>query len=216
MSKDKKKLGVKAIFGLVAGLALLVGMCGLCSQDVLDLFNVSPPKLPEVEASISGTTLADYTGELSETKAVWAKDAEASSEKLGGYSEEYAKGAATGAPDVYPKLEDSPLAWSPAPRNVRQTLSGEQWLTLTFPPTSTTRLLIVESFDPGSIVRIDDVSGTPTELWSGEAKAPGLEGRILEVTLPEARKITKVRINFDVRNIDGRPQIDAVGLVPAP
>jgi len=213
-TRPRKPGRATQIVGCVGGLALMIFMCGMCGGDVLDGLSLTEADLPPVDASIPGADAQPFTGKLDDLKVHWAEGVrEASSEQNLGLATEYAPHQATGAPDVFPVVGDNVHAWSPGPINVRQTLSGEQWIILEYAPTDTGDILVVESHAPGSLVRVDDLTDTATILWAGLVPANGSDGRILRIHLPTPRRISALRLNFDVHKIDGRPQLDAVGLV---
>lgn len=178
-------------------------------------FVVDPPApltlLPSVDRALDGatvrerSTLDDAPGQIA-----WATSSH-------GFSSQYADPAwsaaqAVGRPDVFPRHGDLQEAWaSKAPD------AGTEWLILGFDTTEpATAVRIVETLHPGALVRVDDVSGpTSVALWAGTTESLTDRSRVLEVVLPEARAITRLRLVLDTRRVAGWNEIDAVGLVGA-
>lgn len=117
-----------------------------------------------------------------------------------------------GPPDVFPQSGDRDGAWASA-----TTDGGEEWVTVRFPsPVRAASIVWLETFNPGAVSRIDDVSdGVATTLWSGAMPAPaeGVSGPELNLLTP--RVITAVRLVLDTRRVAGWNEIDAIGLIPA-
>ena len=76
----------------------------------------------------------------------------------------------------------------------------------------------VETFNPGAIARVDDVSdpSTPVNVWEGAVSAPGPHATVWTLTLPAPRVITALRLVLDTSRVAGWNEIDAIGLIPAP
>ncbi len=118
-----------------------------------------------------------------------------------------------GPPDVYPTLGDAPGAWAS-----QATHGGPEWITVDFgEPVQATGLLWVETFNPGAVVRVDDVStpSSPVVLWEGVGRA-GHAAAVPTLTLVHPRMMSAVRLVLDTRRVAGWNEIDAVGLVRAP
>jgi hypothetical protein len=75
----------------------------------------------------------------------------------------------------------------------------------------------VETFNPGALVRVDDVTepAHPVLLWAGETPKAG-SSRVLRFELPVPRRMNAVRLVLDTRGSKQWNEIDAVGLVTAP
>ncbi len=118
-----------------------------------------------------------------------------------------------GPPDVFPLSGDRDGAWASA-----ATDGGEEWVTVRFPsPVRAASIVWLETFNPGAVSRIDDVSdGGATTLWRGVMPAPTESVSAPELTLLTPRMITAVRIVLDTRRVAGWNEIDAIGLIPAP
>jgi hypothetical protein len=137
-----------------------------------------------------------------------------------------------GAPDVYPKHDGyAKRAWAPhyAPYGLR-------WIAVSFGarhPASA--VLIYESSHPGSVVRVEDLTGRedrsaelqgPEVLWEGHLPVLGKnakplpfpcwadKSRVLRVDLAPPREISALRLVVDTGK-GCNSQIDAVGLVLA-
>jgi len=124
-------------------------------------------------------------------------------------AEGWSASRALGPPDVYPNRGDLPDAWAS-----RTPDGGIETLELTFDTELPTRsIIIVETHNPGAVVRIDDVTPgrSPVTIWEG-SPAPYQSPRMLLVSLPQARKITALRLVLDSKSTPGWNQIDAVGL----
>ncbi len=132
-----------------------------------------------------------------------------------GYSTQYSTGAnaagtALHEPDVYPAYGDLPQAWAS-----RATDGGTEWIEVRFlQQVLATSVLWAETFNPGAVVRVDDLTdpAAPTVLWEGTAPAPTASSVMAEVTLPAPRWIRVVRIVLDTRRVAGWNEIDAIGL----
>ena len=141
---------------------------------------------------------------------VWAtRGVDASSEFQ---ADDWSRRQLVGPPDVYPAHGDHQRAWATRGEN-----DGLEWVTVEFARSIDARgVVVVETFNPGAIVRIDDLSrpGETVGLWSGST-APARTSRLLHLALPTARPITRLRLLLDTRKVPGWNEIDAVGLLPA-
>jgi len=143
----------------------------------------------------------------------WAVTARASSEYR---TTDYGAARATGAPDV-PRHGDHRNAWASKTPD-----SGEEWLDLTFPsPVNATEIHVVQSFNPGTLVRIDviDAADRPVNVWNGPDETAYPKDRIgtLIARFPRtAQPVARVRLTLDTKKIPGWNSIDAVALVTAP
>ncbi|MDB4929741.1 MAG: blaR0, partial [Myxococcaceae bacterium] len=170
---------------------------------------------PRPAAAIGGATLR-YAVLAPEAFAVrgveWA-------DEVTGFSSEYsttanAAAAVRGAPDVYPRYGDLAGAWAS-----RTTDGGEEWIEVRFAlPVATTQVLWVETFNPGAVSRVDDLSdpAAPVLLWEGVASARPPSSVMAELTLPAPRTIRALRLVLDSRRVPGWNELDAVGLARSP
>ncbi len=140
----------------------------------------------------------------------WASAARASSE----YRETgYSAAQATGAPNVA-RAADDPRAWAPKLPD-----AGEEWLEVTFAQAvRATEARVVQSFQPGAIVRIDtiDESGTATTVWTGPDQTvyePGRIGVLSATFNAPAKPVVRLKIVLDTRRVASWNEIDAVELI---
>lgn len=215
-------LSFNAIFTLVAmgALALVVLVVFLATRgagaqagpDVVGGRAADAP--PAVSSTVPGARMA-YAPASRESLAargvVWASTVD-------GVSSEYSKAQnaaadALGPPDVFPGHGDVDGAWAS-----RETDAGYEWITVRFPrAVRASAVLWVETFHPGAVVRVDDLSdpGGSVALWQGRAPDPGAPAAVAEVTLPAPREVTVLRVVLDTRLVAGWNELDAIGLVPA-
>ncbi len=158
---------------------------------------VAPPASPEIGAG----------------NVIWATSARASSEYR---STEYSAARAVGAPDV-PRASDNGKAWASKLPD-----AGPEWIELAYaPPVAAAGVRVVQSFNPGAIVRIEvvDAEGKSVEVWTGPDRtlyAAGAVG-VLDMSFPRAvGPVAKVKLTLDTARVRGANEIDAVGLLPAP
>lgn len=119
-----------------------------------------------------------------------------------------------GPPDVYPRHGDLDGAWAS-----HETDLGPEWIEVRFPlPVRAASVVWVETFNPGAVVRLDDVSdpANPVVLWEGAAGRIPAMAVVGEVTLDAPRTISAVRMVLDTRRVAGWNELDAIGLAPAP
>ncbi len=162
-------------------------------------------------ASVAGATASTWDVDdngLVAAHVQWASGASASSEYE---TNRWSAARATGEPNVFPRHGDDPQAWASHASD-----GGGEWLDVTWSsPVAATGLVVVETFNPGALARIDDLSGAqPVTLWQGTA-APSSSSRVLRVTLPDKREISRLRLVLDTSRVAGWNEIDAVGLLPA-
>ena len=140
---------------------------------------------------------------------VWASSVSAYSSQFQSADNSAAK--ALFEPDVYPNYGDDVNAWAPDRADL-----GPEWITVAFPrATNASAVVIVETSVPGSLVRIDDVSGpAPVVLFEGTTQVFE-SSRVLSLELPEPRLIRAIRVVLDTRRASGWNEIDAIGLHPA-
>lgn len=120
---------------------------------------------------------------------------------------------ALGPPDVYPSDGDHDGAWASL-----ATDDGVEWITVRFAhPVTAGAVVWAETFNPGAVVRVDDVSdpAAPVTLWAGEAPRTTEAADFAELTMPAARSVSAVRLVLDTRRVAGWNEIDAIGLIPA-
>ncbi|KAH3829119.1 hypothetical protein DPMN_131107 [Dreissena polymorpha] len=122
-----------------------------------------------------------------------------------------------GPPDVYPKHEQNPLAWSVSPANVKST---EEFLELEFAiPVKVGHVDIYETYKAGSVTSIqglrlsDDVWVT---LWSTDTPEEINTSRIFSPPLKVTSFFTNIiRINMDATLSSDYIEVDAVKLITA-
>ncbi len=75
-------------------------------------------------------------------------------------------------------------------------------------------MVIVETFNPGAVARVDDITPgrEPLVLWRGRC-SPHQAPHVLSVEIGD-RELSAVRIVLDTARIPGWNEIDAIGLVP--
>lgn len=197
---------VAALGGLVAVgvIAALVGRSAAPARRTL----------PSVAQTLSGASLAYGfvpPQALSARPIAWASAVLSRSSEYS--STRNAAGDALGPPDVYPRSGDLSGAWASS-----ATDGGYEWITVRFAtPVRASSVLWAETFNPGAVARVDDVSegAPPTTLWEGNSGAPATAAAIGELRLPAPREINAVRLVLDTRRVAGWNEIDAIGLVPA-
>jgi hypothetical protein len=139
--------------------------------------------------------------------------------EVAGFSSEFsaitnAAAGVRGAPDVYPQYGDIDGAWASL-----TTDAGEEWIEVRFEaPVTTTKVLWVETFNPGAVTRVDDVSdpGAPAVLWEGASPPQPAASAVAELTLPAPRTIRALRLVLDSPRVPGWNEIDAIGLARSP
>jgi hypothetical protein len=184
---------------------------GLVTDDSLPEATVPPPppaarEFPKAANAIEGATV--IVDDRLPADARWATS-------VVRYSTTYSQGAwsperALGAPDVWPASGDDNRAWATKRRD-----DGPEWLTLRVPKGPASSIVIVETFNPGTVVRVDALAedGTATTLWQGKSPVAG-PSQVLRVKLPAPREIDVVRVVLDTRVIPGWNELDAVGVTP--
>jgi len=174
--------------------------------------STTPPPAPASALSAAQVALAelDERNILQDAKGQWASAARASTQ----YGEErYSARQATGAPDV-PSHVDDPHAWAPSTSERQQ-----EWLEVTFAkPVSATELRIRQSFNPGTIVRVDviDTDGRSVATWSGHDSSAYPPDQIawFAIRFPATQvPVQRARIVLDTPAAKGWKEIDAVQLV---
>ena len=161
---------------------------------------------------VTGQTMKVWNADVittAEEGTVWASAATGVSSQFG--ASDWSGAQAVGVPNVLPKHADDKRAWAPLKKN-----EGGEWISVRFPPLARTgSIVIVETFNPGAVVRIDDLSdpAAPVVLWNGTTQSK-TSSRILSLELGEPRAISEVRVVLDTTMVNGWNEIDAIGLVP--
>lgn len=202
-----------------AVMGTIVAMIGIAAAAVAVSAIRSPAPTPVVRPPLPVRPANELTGAtmrftnpspaaLNDRGVVWAS-------AVSGFSSEYsptrngARGV-IGAPDVYPRHGDLDGAWAS-----HETDYGPEWIEVRFAtPTSALSVVWVESFNPGAVVRVDDVSDAtaPTVLWEGTSGEVPSMSVVAEVALPRSRVISAVRLMLDTRRVAGWNEVDAIGL----
>lgn len=195
---------------VAAGLLVVFGAIGMLAGDS-GARHGSAPARPS--ASVQGATLGYSTPEPSELSArgvLWASG-------VRGFSSQYsatrnAAAAVLGAPDVYPSVGDLSGAWASESKN-----RGAEWIAVEFPtPFVAQSVLWAETFNPGAVIRVDDLSdpNAPTVLWESASDVHVTGSLIAELRLPAPRTIRALRFVLDTSRVTGWNEIDAIGLAP--
>ncbi len=166
-----------------------------------------PP--PAVSTSVAGARFA-YRSDLPAGTVQWATSVVDHTSEFS--ATRNAANDVLGPPDVFPRSGDVDGAWAPL-----QTDGGYEWITVRFAaPVRAAAIVWVETFNPGAVMRVDDLSdpSAPTSLWLGSTGGSG-HAAVAELTLPGARTVSAVRIVLDTRRVSGWNELDAIGLVPA-
>lgn len=173
----------------------------------------SPPR-PRPALTVGGASIyrsAVPAADLAGRSVTWAS-------AVTGFSSEFspstnAAAGVRGAPDVYPQSGDLGGAWAS-----RATDVGEEWIEVRFPAAEpVVSVLWAETFNPGAVTRVDDVTdpSAPVVLWEGPA-APVAGAVVAELLLPAQRTIGAVRLVLDSARVPGWNEIDAIGIVRPP
>ncbi len=208
-----KAFPMGALFGaavvaiiVAAGVVALLASSG--STHPHDVRPATPPPPPTVVAGATMRYSNPAPEALAARNVTWASAVE-------GFSTEFSTtrneaNGAVGAPDVYPRHGDIDGAWAS-----HETDFGDEWITVRFAsPTTASSVVWAETFNPGAVVRVDDVSvpSAPVTLWAGASGEVPTMAVIAEVTLPSPRVISAVRLMLDTRRVAGWNELDAVGL----
>ena len=139
----------------------------------------------------------------------WAITVTASSEYGGG---DWAAKQMLGEPDFYPNYGDDGHAWAPIGQS-----AGLQWVELGFEEAVyVERVDIYESFNPGSIVKVELID--TTGRWRDLGRNRGLQETLPGCSVSERHRcstLPKVRITLDTDSVDGWNEIDAVSITGA-
>ncbi len=198
-----------ALVGALLGLALVGLVAWAVGREAAPAFVVEAPT-----ESVRGSDLMRWNVNLAtlRERVVWASEAHGASSEYGDGENPVA--ALLGAPDVFPAHEDSTRAWAPSAQN-----RGEEWVDVGWGrPIEATAVVWVESFHPGAVVRVDDLSlpSRPVTLWEGSSGTGSAgESVVHSLELSPARSIERIRVVLDTRRAPGWNSIDAVGLFAA-
>jgi len=103
-------------------------------------------------------------------------------------------------------------AWAPRASN-----GGMQWVIVEFPQAvDVSKIEIVETYNPGAIVRVSSVStpGDATEIWSGTDPIVPVAGMGTAVIKPKVATHTRrIKIELDTSKVPGWNEIDAVSII---
>ncbi|MGM0576185.1 MAG: serine/threonine protein kinase [Myxococcota bacterium] len=172
---------------------------------------VAPSEALPVEATVDGATARAWAVDRSTLFGMpitWAATVEGRSSAYG--DTDWSARHALGEPNTWPARGDLASAWAPLSED-----GGVEWITLGFPGAPpATAVLIAESWHPGAVVRVDDLTGTPTVLWEHSADTPVAgSGALVRIDLREPRRIERLRVVLDTTRVEGWNEIDAVGLL---
>jgi serine/threonine-protein kinase len=213
--------GSRAVWGLVVGGLAALGLLGAIVVVLAVGLLVSvgrresgeTPVAPARPATdVTGGSLGSWDVDregLRTARVVWASGLRAASSEYDAASS--AARQILGPPDVYPAHGDDARAWASEDPD-----GGPEHVHVVFPPVRARAVVIVESFHPGAVARVDDLSSpaAPVVLWEGRA-APHGAARVLTVQLVEPRTITELRVVLDTTRVPGWNELDAIGLLPA-
>ncbi|MEN7550171.1 OmpA family protein [Rapidithrix thailandica] len=145
----------------------------------------------------------------------WASEVVGVSSEYGAgtTSKQYKAIQALGKPNKLPAAGSSPCAWSPAkPGSVH-----EEWIKVGFEyPMRICQLVVAESFNPGTISKIEitDTQGTSHRIY--ENTNPGAipeKGRMLSVLMDTTTfPITSAKVVLKTNSVPGWNHIDAIGI----
>ncbi len=194
----------------IAGLTLGVGACVATSiwASCAAPRNATPPAPSGALEEVALMTWNVQPVGLERAGVVWA-------DRVLGYSTQFrddrnAAAKALGPPDVFPGSGDLKDAWAPRPTD-----HGTEHIEVAFPgPVRASAVVIVETFNPGAVARVDDITPgrEPLVLWRGRC-SPHQAPHVLSVEIGD-RELSAVRIVLDTARIPGWNEIDAIGLVP--
>lgn len=172
---------------------------------------VVPLPVPAEQVAGASASLSTPAGPDELQTVVWAAAAPRASSEYS--ATRWSRHQTVGAPDVYPTHGDQAAAWA-----TREQSRGEEWIEVSFAtPLTASAVVIVETFNPGAVVRVDDLTDPvrPVVLWTG-ATPTARASRVLRLELPEPRRLGSVRVVLDTTRASTWNEIDAVGLQPAP
>ncbi len=177
-------------FGKLVLAFAVLGMVvtGVLASGAFDTARASRRPTPEAPSErVAGTSLmrwtVDRTG-MAQLGTVWASS-------LAGYSSQYsdtmnAANHVLGAPDVFPAYGDAPNAWAPSAQN-----DGLEHVDVRFSaPVHASAVVIVQTFHPGALARVEDISAgrPPAVLWEGVIESAA-DSRVNTVELSTPREI---------------------------
>lgn len=121
---------------------------------------------------------------------------------------------ATGAPNSPASLGDHPTAWASLTED-----NQDEWLLLTYEKSiPVSAILVYESYNPGALRQIDQVSGERVyTLWKGGDPVQALkDGRyVARIKLKQPITLSQIRLEIKSTEIRGWNEIDAVGVEEA-
>ncbi len=195
---------------------LVISVAGIIFFTLLEASSQSKATITPVISTpariVTGQTMKVWNADaltMAEDGTVWASTATGVSSQYG--AKDWSPAQALGAPNVLPIHGDNKRAWAPKAQN-----RGGEWISVRFAPVAQTgSIVIVETFNPGAVVRIDDLSdpAAPVVLWNGTTQSPKTS-RVLSLELGQPRAISEVRVVLDTSKVSGWNEIDAIGLVP--
>lgn len=197
--RDRHRL-IKRVVLILIAMALVAWLLSYCSDDLSHL---------SVDETL-GDTQVHYETELVPGQAFWASQLVEQSSNWGGAADWHGE-QALWAPNVFPLHADDTRAWASEDPD-----GGIEYVTVTFStPVHAKSVLIVETFNPGAVMRVDDLTdGGATALWSGTA-SPASSSRIMRLDLAQPRTIDTLRVVLDTRRVSGWNELDAIGLIAA-
>lgn len=203
LTGSRRRLALLGFFAIPALLVLLlVYKVASTGEQLAD---------PTPTSSVSGTTVDVIPKDrFDRNRPSWASEASASSN--GEYSDRL-----IGWPDVFPRTAHANNAWYPYRPD-----RGTEWVQVNWSTAwETEEIVVVETFNPGAIVAVDDVAdflenklgaNDFVRLWSGTTPAAS-ESRALVFRLATPRRIAALRIVLDTARVPGLNEIDAIGIV---
>lgn len=118
---------------------------------------------------------------------------------------------ATGAPNSPAFLGDHPTAWASLTED-----NQDEWLLLSYEKSvPVSAILVYESYNPGALRQIDQVSGERVyTLWQGQDPVKVLkDGRhVARIELKNSILLSQIRLEIKSTAVNGWNEIDAVGL----
>lgn len=209
--------GPRALDPIAVALLLALLACGSLAMggavwwqitDAASLERAAAASLP-TSAPASPTArsagVATPTSRTATVREMWAVAATASSEFT---RPEFAAIQAAGQPDT-PRCGDQPTAWASGKR------AAQEWIELTYPsPVYATRVVVVQSHNPGNVVQIDlrDNAGQYRTIFRGRDPTRDCPGRFSPSFEPTTYLVTAVRVYVQDPPNDWA-EIDAVQLV---
>ena len=209
------------VLGALAAAALALALAPTCVGKAAPRDDIPRPgqtttrPLPTatVTATAGRSTIRDWSipaTELATSPVIWAQVVHDFSSQYG--ATQWSAQQALGAPDVYPRHGDIGEAWAPLTPD-----GGVEWIDVGFARDAFVRaIVIVQTFNPSAITRIDDTtrSGAHTVLWQRKhGRQSAKEGRILRLDLASPLPIDRLRVVLDTRSVAGWNELDAIGII---